>query len=87
MSLINSLLGIKEEDPIRSALREAQKALFALYGAAQPTDAQQVKASVYLCIAVIANLNNFGRAQAKALIDRVAKEPARSFKCATHAGP
>jgi hypothetical protein len=75
MNFISSLLGIGKVT-VKSVVADAQKQLLTLYGAAKPTDAQKLKAFVYLCIAATAMLNDFGRGRAKTLIDQVAKETA-----------
>jgi hypothetical protein len=75
MNFINSLLGFGKVT-VRSVLADAQKEVLALYGVAKPTDAQKLKAFVYLCIAAAAMLNDFAQGRAKSLIDQIAKETA-----------
>jgi hypothetical protein len=78
MSIISSLLGRKIT--VKSVLADTQKEIFVLYGVAKPSDAQKLKASVYLSIAASAMLSDFGGARVKGLIDRVAKESAELTK-------
>lgn len=51
-----------------------QEGIFDIYGVDQPTDAQKMKASVYLCISGIAILNDLGGGQLRRAIDRLVEE-------------
>ena len=65
---------------VRSILDSAQKDMMKLFGLTKPTDAQKLRASVYLCIASTALLNDFGGRLFDNLIDEVAKESASLAK-------
>src|SRR6266404_1503549 len=70
MSFLNNFFPKKKT--ILSIVESAQRDIFTIYGVAKPTDAQKMKASVYICIAGIAILNDFrGGKPLRDLIDRL----------------
>jgi hypothetical protein len=75
MSIIGGLLGARKPT-LSSLLVDTQKEIFGLYGVSKPTDAQKVKAAVYLSIAASAILSDFAGGMAKDLIDQIARESA-----------
>jgi len=72
MGLLDKLLGGKKN--FSSILTDTQNELFALYNQNNPTDAQKMKASVYLCISGIAILNDIGGGAVHSVIDRLVEE-------------
>ncbi|WKJ89105.1 hypothetical protein QZJ86_13865 [Methylomonas montana] len=58
MGFLNNLFGGKKS--ISSVLVNTQKKLFRIYNISNPSDAQKMKASVYLCITGIASFNELG---------------------------
>ncbi len=55
-------------------LVSTQNDIFRIYGVAKPTDAQRVKAAVYICITGIAILNDLGGGRQRPLIDKLVDE-------------
>lgn len=55
MGFLNKVFG--RQNDIASTLVKLQNNIFNIYGIQKPTDAQKVKASVYICIASMAILN------------------------------
>jgi len=72
MGLLSKIFGGKKT--ITSVLTNAQNNIFKLYGVAQPTDAQKMKASVYLCISGMAILNDLGGGKLQHAIDALVNE-------------
>jgi predicted DNA-binding ribbon-helix-helix protein len=72
MSFFKALFGSKKG--IGEVLLGTQNKIFELYSISSPTDAQKMKASVYLCIAGIAILNDLGAGRLRPVIDRLAEE-------------
>ena len=62
MSFLNKLFGNKGNKNLALILMSTRRDIFNIYGVIKPTDAQKMKASVYLCIAGIAILNDLGSA-------------------------
>lgn len=69
MGFLDKLLRGKKS--ISSILVSTQNDIFGIYGVAQPTDAQRMKASAYLCISGIAVLTALG---VRHEIDKLVKE-------------
>src|ERR1700730_4142189 len=68
--MLNNLFRRKKTIP--SIVESTQRDIFTIYGVAKPTDAQKMKASVYICIAGIAILNDFGAGRPlRDLIDKL----------------
>jgi len=72
MSFFKKVFGGKKS--ITSVLLSTQSKLFDIYGVNHPTDAQKMKASVYLCISGIAILNDLGGGQLRHAIDNLVNE-------------
>ena len=72
MGLFGGIFGGKKT--IVSVLTNTQNNIFSLYGVSQPTDAQKMKASVYLCISGMAILNDLGGGRLQHAIDALVKE-------------
>lgn len=72
MSFFKKVFG--REKNITSAMLSTQNKIFEIYSVAHPSDAQKMKASVYLCISGIAILNNLGGGQLKYAIDNLVNE-------------
>lgn len=72
MNFLNKLLGGKKS--IFSVLVSTQDNIFNIYGVARPTDAQKMKASVYLCISGIAIINDLGGGNLRHAIDKLVEE-------------
>lgn len=58
MGILSKLFGRKKS--FASVLANMQNSLFKIYGMDSATDAQKMKASVYLCISALAILNDLG---------------------------
>lgn len=72
MGLFGNLFGSKKS--YTSVLINTQNNIFNIYGVNQPTDAQKMKASVYLCIAGLAILDDLGCAKLRHSSDRLIAE-------------
>jgi hypothetical protein len=72
MGLLRKVFGGKKS--VTSVMLDTQKRIFDIYSVAHPTDAQKVKASVYLCISGIAILNHFGDGKLRYAIDNLVNE-------------
>lgn len=72
MSIFSKVFGGKKS--ITSVLLSTQNKIFDIYGLANPTDAQKMKASFYLCISGIAILNDLGGGQLRHAIDKLVNE-------------
>lgn len=72
MGLLNRLFGSKKS--YTSVLINTQDKIFKMYGVNNPTDAQKMKASVYLCIAGIAILNDLGDGRLRYAVEKLAEE-------------
>lgn len=72
MSFLNKLFGGKKS--LSSILVSTQNRIFNIYSIAHPSDAQRLKASVYLCISSIAILNDFGDSLYRNFIDKLFEE-------------
>lgn len=72
MSFFKKVFGGKKG--ISSVLVNTQNKIFSIYGVTHPTDAQKMKASVYLCIAGIAILNDLGGGRLRHAIDKLVEE-------------
>ena len=72
MSFFKKVFGGKKG--ITSVLLSTQNKIFDIYSVANPTDAQKMKASVYLCISGIAILNDLGGGQLRHAIDNLVNE-------------
>jgi hypothetical protein len=72
MGLIDKFFGRKKT--ITSVLINTQNNIFKHYGVYQPTDAQKMKASVYLCISGMAILNHLGGGRLRNEIDALVNE-------------
>jgi hypothetical protein len=72
MGILNRFFGGGKS--IASVLISTQNNIFGVFGVAQPTDAQKLKASVYLCISGIAILNYLGGGKPHYAIDSMVDE-------------
>ena len=72
MSFLKNMFAGKKS--ISSILVSTQNKIFNIYGVAQPSDAQKMKASVYLCISGIAILNDLGGGHLRDVIDKLVEE-------------
>lgn len=82
--LVNSTLGDKQVSFLKkffggkksfaSVLVSTQNKIFSIYGVTQPSDAQKMKASFYLCISGIAILNDLGGGRLRDVIDMLVEE-------------
>jgi hypothetical protein len=72
MGFLNKLFGGKKTTA--SILVNTQNNIFNIYSVSKPTDAQKMKASVYLCVAGIAVLNNLGDVRLRYIIDKLVDE-------------
>jgi hypothetical protein len=63
-----------EKKSFSSVLLDTQNRIFTLYGVGHPTDAQKMKASVYLCIYGMAILNDLGGGHLRDAIDKLVEE-------------
>ena len=72
MGILNKLFGGRKS--ITSVLVSTQNNIFNIYGVTKPTDAQKMKASVYLCISGIAILNDLGGGKLRHAIDALVEE-------------
>lgn len=72
MGLLSKIFGGKKT--IASVLTGTQNNIFKLYGVSQPTDAQKMKASVYLCVSGMAILNDLGGGRFRHAIDALVNE-------------
>ena len=73
MSFLNKMFGAKKT--IASIVESTQRDIFKIYGVRAPTDAQKMKAAVYICIAGIAMLNNLARGpRLRTLFDKLVIE-------------
>ena len=72
MSFFKKIFGGKKS--ITSVMLSTQNKIFGIYSVAHPTDAQKMKASVYLCISGIAILNDLGGGQLGHAIDNLVRE-------------
>ena len=64
MSFFKKVFGGKKS--ITSVMLSTQNKIFGIYSVAHPTDAQKMKASVYICISGIAILNDLWRRETEA---------------------
>jgi hypothetical protein len=71
MSFLKSLFG--ERKTVATIVESIQKDIFKIYGVSKPTDVQKMKASVYICIAGIALLNDVfgGKAHSHLIAERL----------------
>ncbi len=72
MNFFKKVFGGKRS--ITSVMLSTQNKIFDIYSVAHPTDAQKMKASVYLCISGIAILNDLGGGQLRHAIDNLVNE-------------
>ena len=72
MGMLNKFFG--GDKSIASVLISTQNNIFKIFGVAQPTDAQKLKASVYLCISGVAILNYLGGGKLRYAIDSMVDE-------------
>lgn len=72
MSFLKKVFGGKKS--IYSVLVSTQNKIFSIYSVAYPTDAQKMKASVYLCISGIAILNDLGGGGLRHALDKLVEE-------------
>jgi len=72
MSFFKKIFGGKRS--ITSVILSSQNKIFDIYSVTHPTDAQKMKASVYLCISGIAILNDLGGGQLRHAIDNLVNE-------------
>lgn len=72
MNFLESIFGGKKS--FSSILVSTQNNIFIIYGVTQPSDAQKMKASVYLCISGIAILNDLGGGRLRHVIDKLVEE-------------
>jgi hypothetical protein len=73
MSFLKNIFGGKKS--FASILVSTQNKIFNIYGVTKPTDAQKMKASVYLCISGIAILNDLSRGRLPhGVIDKLVEE-------------
>jgi hypothetical protein len=72
MSFLKKVFGGKKS--ITSVILSTQNKIFDIYSVAHPTDAQKMKASVYLCISGIAILKDLGGGQLRHAIDNLVNE-------------
>ncbi len=63
-----------EHNNLTTILLDTQTKIFKIYGVTNPTNAQKMKASVYLCISGIAILNDFGGGDLDHIIDQLVEE-------------
>lgn len=64
----------KKKEGFLSIIIRTQNNLFKLYGVTRPTDAQKMKASVYICISGMAFLNDLGGGVLRNAIDQLVKD-------------
>jgi len=72
MGFLSKIFGGKKT--ITSVLTCTQNNIFELYGEVEPTDAQKMKASVYLCLSGMAILNDAGGGKLQNAIDALVNE-------------
>ena len=72
MGLISKVFGKKKS--ISEILVNTQSNIFKTYGVAKPTDAQKMKASVYICIAGISIFNDIGGRMLSHAIDKIVED-------------
>lgn len=81
MGFFGKLIGRRKD--FATLMTETQSELFKLYGVLNPSDAQKMKASVYICLAGISIVNDIGDPRLSGLIDRLVeetKEFAKAFR-------
>ena len=63
-----------DKKTIAAILVSTRRDILKIYGVIKPTDAHQMKAAVYICIAGIAILNELGGGRSRRLIDKIVEE-------------
>lgn len=69
MGLFNAVFGRKQN--ISTVITTTQNNLFRIYGIKSPSDELKIKASVYLCIAGIAMINEIGASSRGPVLNKI----------------
>ncbi len=80
MGFLNNVFGGKKNSS--SVITDTRNKLFDIYGVSKPTDAQEMRASFYLCIAGMALFNHFaagkvGHEELSPVIDKLVRDTAK----------